>query len=82
MHFASKFFEVVCFLLGARHYLTGAYHPQTNGQIELFKWTLIQRLRHYVEEHRRDWEEYVQPLTFAYNTKVHGLKEVTPFDLE
>ena len=40
-----------------------------------------QRLQHYVEEHQRDWDEYIQPLTFAYNTQVYRSTETTPFDL-
>ncbi|CDF38169.1 unnamed protein product [Chondrus crispus] len=79
--FAAKFFDAVCALLGVRHYLTTAYHPQTNGQTERFNRTLVQRLRHYVAEHQRDWDEYIQPLTFAYNTQVHRSTETTPFDL-
>ena len=80
--FAAKFFDAVaCALLGVRHYLTTAYHPQTNGQTERFNRTLVARLRHYVEEHQRDWDDYVQPLTFAYNTQVHRSTETTPFDL-
>ncbi|CDF32918.1 unnamed protein product [Chondrus crispus] len=79
--FAAKFFDAVCALLGVRHYLTTAYHPQSNGQTERFNRTLVQRLRHYVEEHQRDWDDYLQPLTFAYNTQVHRSTETTPFDL-
>lgn len=68
LQFAAKFFEAVCTLRGVRHYLTTAYHPETNGQTERFNRTLVQRLRHYLEEHQRDWDDYVQPLTFAYYT--------------
>ena len=78
---AAKFFDAVCALLGVRHYLTTAYNPQTNGQTERFNRTLVQRLRHYVEVHKWDWEEYIQPLTFAYNTKFYRSTETTPFDL-
>ena len=42
---------------------------------------VVQRLQHYVEEHQRDWDDYVQPLTFAYNTLVHRSTETTPCDL-
>ena len=28
--FAAKFFDAVCALLGVQHYLTTAYHPQSN----------------------------------------------------
>ena len=64
-----------------RHYLTTAYHPQSNGPTKRFNRTLVQRLRPYVEEHQRDWDDYVQPLTFAYNTQVHRSTETTRFDL-
>ena len=79
--FAAKFFDAVCALLGVQYYLTTAYHPQSNGQTERFNHTLVQRLRHYVEEHQRDWDDYVQRLTFGYNTQVHWSTETTPFDL-
>ena len=79
--FAAKFFDAVCALLGVRHYLTTAYHPQSNGRTERFNRTLTQRLRNYVEEHQRVWDDYVQPLTFAYDTQVHRSTETTPFDL-
>ena len=79
--FTAKFFESVCGLLGIRHVLTTAYHPQTNGQAERFNRTLGIRLRHYVTEHQRDWDEFVQPLTYAYNMQVHRSTGTTPFDL-
>ena len=63
------------------HIFNTTYHPQSNGQTERFNRTLVQRLRHYLEEHQRDWDDYVQPLTFAYNTQVHRSTETTPFDL-
>ena len=79
--FAAKIFDAVCALLGGRQFLMTDYHPQSNGQTERFKRTLVQCLRHYVEEHQHDWEDYVQLLTFAYNTHVHRSTETTPFDL-
>ena len=79
--FTAKFFEAVCGLLGILHVLTTAYHPQKNGQAETFNRTLATRLRHYVSEHQRDWDDYVQPLTYAYNMQVHKSTGTTPFDL-
>ena len=79
--FVAKFFEAVCSMLGLQNYLTTAYHPQTNGQAERFDKTIATRLRHYIEEHQRDWDAYVQPLTYAYNMQVHRTTGTTPFDL-
>ncbi|CDF40971.1 unnamed protein product [Chondrus crispus] len=69
--FAAKFFDAVCALLGICHYLMTAYHQQANGQTERFNKTIVQRLRHYVEEHQRDWDDFPKPLTYAYNIQVH-----------
>ena len=79
--FASKFFAAVNYMLGVKHYLTTAYHPQSNGQTERFNKTLVQRLRHYVEEHQANWDIFVQPLTYAYNMQVHRSTGTTPYDL-
>ena len=79
--FTAKFFDAVCGLLGCRHVLTTAYHPQTNGQAEKFNRTLATRLRHYVSEHQRDWDDYVHLLTYAYNMQVHKSTGKTPFDI-
>ena len=49
--FAAKVFDTVCALLGMQHYLTKAYHPQSNGQTERFNRKLVHCLQHYVEEH-------------------------------
>ena len=43
--FVTKFFEAFCSMLGLKHYLTTAYHPQTNGQTERFNKTIAARLR-------------------------------------
>ena len=79
--FAAKLFEAVCTMIGIKHVLTTAYHPQTNGQVERFNKTLAARLRHYVAEHQKDWDEFVQPLTYANNMQVHRSTGTTPFDL-
>ena len=38
-------------------------------------------LRHYVSENQEDWEVYVEPLTYAYNSHVHRTTRTTPFEL-
>lgn len=79
--FASKFFAVVCQLLGVKTRSTTAYHPQAKGKVERFYETLVQRLRHYVAENQRDWDRHVEPSTYAYNYQVHRTTGTTPFDL-
>ena len=46
--FAANFFQAVCSLLGLSNIFTFTYHPQTNGQVELYKWTILAMLRNFV----------------------------------
>ena len=80
-NFTAKFFQAVCSSLGVKNLFTTAYHPQTNGQSERFNRTLISRLKHYVAEHQRDWDQYIYPLTYAYNMQVHKSTGTSPFNL-
>ena len=79
--FTSKFFACLCAFLGSKLLNTTAYHPQTNGQAERFNRTIVARMRHYVNEHQTDWDDYVQPLTYGYNCQVHRTTGTTPFSL-
>ena len=79
--FESKLFAAICQFLGVKHSTTTAYHPQTNGQTERYNRTLVERLRHYVSDHQKSWDEYVQPLTYAYNIQVHRSTGTTPYSL-
>lgn len=56
-----------------------AYHPQCNGQAEQYNCTLVTRLSHYINEHQDDWEQFLQPLTYAYDMKVHRSTGFTQF---
>lgn len=49
--FASEFFQGVCGLMSIKNRYTTTYHSQTNGKVERLNWTLVDMLRHYVEEH-------------------------------
>ena len=67
--------------MGIKHLTTTAYHPATNGQTERYNKTIVSRLRHYVNENQADWDDYLQPLTYAYNLQVHRSTRVSPFAL-
>lgn len=75
----AKFVDAVCVTVGAKRYLTTAYDPQANGQIERFNKTLVQRLNYYVEEHQKDRNVYFQSLTCAYSLHVLRSTETTYF---
>ena len=52
-------------MLRLKHDKTLAYHPQTNSQAEWYSQTLLHRRRFFVNEHQRDWDTPIQPLTYA-----------------
>ncbi|CDF40838.1 unnamed protein product [Chondrus crispus] len=79
--FNAKFFHSTCRVLGITNLYTSAYHPQTNGQVERYNRTIASMLRNYVGEHQDDWDVYVGPLTYAYNSHVHRTTRTTPFEL-
>ena len=67
--------------LGIKHRKTLAYNAQTNGQTERYNQTLVTRLCIFVNEHQKDWNRLIQPLTYAYNMQVHRPTGENPFSL-
>jgi len=55
-----------------------AYHPQGDGMVEWFNWSLLQLLRLYVEQ-EYDWEKYLSLVLFAYRTTAHTSTGTSPF---
>ena len=70
-----------CRILGITNLYTSVYHPQTNGQVERYNRTIASMLRNYVNEHQDDWDVYVGPLTYAYNSHAHLTTRTTLFEL-
>jgi transposase InsO family protein len=69
--------------LKIRHGVTTPYHPACNSAMETFN----EILKHYIatalvdaEASMLDWEVYLAPLLFAYNTVVSSLTKVTPLE--
>lgn len=81
MQFLSKFFGSLCTYIKTKHMKTTEYNSQTNRQVERYDKTIVACLRHYVATHRRDWDLFVQPLTYAYNTQAHRYTKIRPFNL-
>lgn len=88
--FASKCFITQSLFLQIKELKTAAYYPQTNREARLHSRSIFAKLRHYVSEYQRDWDKYLQPLTWVYNIrtpKVTGtsltniiLQRVSPSD--
>lgn len=48
--FVAKLFEKLCTDLKVKHLVTNAYHLQTNGQMERYNKTLMDRFRQHVAD--------------------------------
>ena len=72
-------FNIIAELLGTRHKVTTAYHPQANGQAENMVKTISDLLSRMVLEKGRDWDEYIPYALWAYRTATHEVTKETPF---
>lgn len=78
---SHSFFAFLSGCLGTKVLTTTAYHPQTNGRTERYSRTSITHLQHYVAEHQKDRDLFVQPLTYATNTQAHRSTKTWPYSL-
>ena len=54
-HFANKVFEKLMNRYEIKHIMSLAYHPQTNGQAEIFNREIKKILKKTVSSSRKDW---------------------------
>lgn len=79
--FFTRFFQDICRTQGIKNLFTTTYHPQWNGQVERYNRSLLAAIRHYIEDHPKDWDLYTETIRYAYNTQVHSTTKFAPFDL-
>jgi transposase InsO family protein len=79
--FVNKVSQELYTLLKVKHAVTTAYHPQCNAQVERFNQTVGKYLASFTDSTTLDWELYLAPLAFSYNTSLHRTTKATPFSL-
>ena len=79
--FTSAFWRELHRLLGITLNMSTAYHPQTDGQTERMNRVLEDMLRHFVNRHHDDWDQYLAPAEFAINNAENVSVQNTPFML-
>ena len=67
--------------LGTNHLTTTPHHPQCNSQAEVANKTIAKYLASFCDDSTLDWERYLAPLMFSYNTSFHRSIKNTPFYL-
>lgn len=79
--FDGLLIKEICRILQIRKSRTSPYHPQGDGLVERFNRTLLSMLATSTKDNPLSWEEYLQPVCFAYNTSCHSSTGFTPFYL-
>jgi transposase InsO family protein len=69
--FTNELSKELFTLMDLKHTLTSARHPQCNSQAEVCNKTIASYLSRFVSTATLDWELYLPPLMFAYNTSYH-----------
>lgn len=67
--------------MGIERSFTTAYHPQCNGLTERLNHTLADMLSMYTNTQQTNWDEYLDHVTFAYNTAKQDTTQYSPFML-
>jgi hypothetical protein len=76
--FTSQFWQSLTDQLGAKHKLSSAYHPQTDGQTERTNQTIEQYLRCYLNYEQNNWVKLLPLAQFAFNNCA-SVTGVSPF---
>lgn len=80
-NFLSEVFKNTCKFWKIKKLRTTAYHPQTNGGLERSHAVVKDYLRMFVNHDQNDWDEWVGPAVFTYNTSENAATKYTPFKL-
>jgi transposase InsO family protein len=77
--FVGHFWRTLWKKLGTNLLFSLAYHPQTDGQIEVVNGNLGDLLRSLVIEHHSQWDSILPQEEFAYNDSVNRSMGKSPF---
>ncbi len=80
-NFMSAFVQELYRLLNITQIRTSPYHPQTDGLVEKFNGTLKAMLRKFTAANKKDWDEYLPYLLFAYREAPQESTKFSPFEL-
>ncbi len=79
--FCAKLSDDLFKRLGTTHLTTSPHHPQCNSQAEVANKTIAKYLASFCDDSTLDWELYLAPLMFSYNTSFHWAIKTSPFFL-
>ena len=80
-NFTSSLMKSVNSYWGIKQSFTTAYHPQCDGMVERFNRTLATMIASIIEDSKKNWDDLLPYVLFAYRTTVHSATGETPFYL-
>jgi hypothetical protein len=76
--FTSNYWKTITAMMGTKHKLSTAYHPQTDGQTERSNQTLEVYLRHFVNQRQDNWVSLLPMAELALNNQVSSTTNHSP----
>jgi putative transposase len=76
--FCNQLAENLYKKLRLSHHHTSSHHPACNSQAEVANKTIAKYLASFVQTDTLDWEDYIAPLMFCYNTSFHRSIQNSP----
>ena len=80
-NFTSALLGELFKLIGTKALRTTPYHPQTDGLVERFNRTLKSMLRRVLNGEKRDWDQMLPFVLFAYREVPQATVGFSPFEL-
>ena len=77
----SHFWKSLWEKMGTKLNFSSAYHPQTDGQIEVVNRSLGNLLRSLVGNKPKQWDVALSQAEFAYNRSKNRMTQLSPFEI-
>ena len=79
--FTSKFWKQLHKKVNIELRMSTSHHPQTDGSSERSNKTMIEALRHYVNNHHSDWADHLIHIEIAMNNSLNATTLKTPTEM-
>ncbi|WVZ21467.1 hypothetical protein V8G54_008789 [Vigna mungo] len=78
-HFCNQLIAALLSKYGVKHKVSTPYHPQTNGQAEVFNREVKKLLQKLVQPNRKNWSQLLDEALWAQRTAYRTLLGMSPF---
>ena len=79
--FENKVMHELCLLGGSHKTKTTPYHPESDGLVERFNWTMLMMLAMFAGDNKDDWDDLLPAVMMAYRSSVYESTGFSPYRL-